>query len=66
MSGVGRVQWKEVWTRLSVAFKNAFQKYAERQSSRPEIRDGMELVPQPDDNASLCQCLQERPSREEL
>lgn len=45
---------------------NTFQKYAERQTSKPKIRDGMELVPQPDDTASICQCHRKRPLREEL
>lgn len=62
----GRVQWNEARTNLSVAFTPAFQEYAERQSSKPEIRDGMELVAQPDDDTSVCQCHRERPSREEL
>ncbi|XP_053166953.1 protein O-glucosyltransferase 3 isoform X2 [Hemicordylus capensis] len=43
-----------------------FQKYAERQASKPEIRDGMEFVPQPDDRASVCDCHKKKPSREEL
>ena len=55
------IQWNEVWTNLPT-----FQKYAERQLSKPEVRDGMELVPQPDDSASLCQCHRRRPLRQEL
>uniref|UniRef100_A0A8C0NL19 Protein O-glucosyltransferase 3 n=1 Tax=Canis lupus familiaris TaxID=9615 RepID=A0A8C0NL19_CANLF len=52
--------------RLYCYYYRVLQKYAERQSSRPKIRDGMELVPQPDDNTSMCQCHRERPFREEL
>ncbi|XP_030895483.1 protein O-glucosyltransferase 3 isoform X4 [Leptonychotes weddellii] len=52
--------------RVYCYYYRVLQKYAERQSSRPEIRDGMELVPQPDDNTSLCQCHREGPFREEL
>ncbi|XP_044297375.1 protein O-glucosyltransferase 3 isoform X2 [Varanus komodoensis] len=40
-----------------------FQKYAERQASKPEIRDGMEFVPQPDDRTSICDCHRKKPSR---
>ncbi|XP_066475946.1 protein O-glucosyltransferase 3 isoform X1 [Tiliqua scincoides] len=43
-----------------------FQKYAERQAGKPEIRDGMEIVPQPDDRTSVCDCHRKKPSREEL
>ncbi|KAJ6662304.1 hypothetical protein lerEdw1_012468, partial [Lerista edwardsae] len=43
-----------------------FQKYAERQASKPEIRDGMEVVLQPDDRTSVCDCHRKKPSREEL
>ncbi|XP_053241762.1 protein O-glucosyltransferase 3 isoform X3 [Podarcis raffonei] len=43
-----------------------FQKYAERQAGRPEIRDGMEFVPQPDDRTSVCSCHRKKPSKEEL
>jgi len=43
-----------------------FQKYAERQASEPEIRDGMELVPQPDDRDSVCSCHRKKPLREDL
>ncbi|XP_069869643.1 protein O-glucosyltransferase 3 [Dipodomys merriami] len=52
--------------RLYCYYYSVLQKYAERQSSQPEIRDGMELVPQPDDNTSICQCLRKRSIREEL
>ncbi|KAL8191033.1 UNVERIFIED_CONTAM: KDEL motif-containing protein 2 [Gekko kuhli] len=43
-----------------------FQKYAERQVGKPEIRDGMESVPQPDDRTSICDCYRGKPSRDEL
>uniref|UniRef100_A0A6J0UDJ2 Protein O-glucosyltransferase 3 n=1 Tax=Pogona vitticeps TaxID=103695 RepID=A0A6J0UDJ2_9SAUR len=43
-----------------------FQKYAKRQTSKPEIRDGMEFVPQPDDRTSICDCHRKKPSKEEL
>ncbi|XP_015270300.1 PREDICTED: KDEL motif-containing protein 2 [Gekko japonicus] len=43
-----------------------FQKYAERQVGKPEIRDGMESVPQPDDRTSVCDCYRGKPSRDEL
>lgn len=52
-----------------IAFLNVvyiFQKYAERQASKPEIRDGMELVPQPDDRDSVCSCHRKKPLREDL
>ncbi|XP_060159992.1 protein O-glucosyltransferase 3 isoform X3 [Globicephala melas] len=52
--------------RLYCYYYRVLQKYAERQTSKPEIRDGMELVPQPDDSASICQCHRKRPLREEL
>ncbi|XP_070329731.1 protein O-glucosyltransferase 3 isoform X3 [Odocoileus virginianus] len=52
--------------RLYCYYYRVLQKYAERQLSKPEIRDGMELVPQPDDSASLCQCHRKRPLRQEL
>ncbi|KAM5227157.1 protein O-glucosyltransferase 3 isoform 1-T1 [Hipposideros larvatus] len=52
--------------RLYCYYYKVLQKYAERQSSKPEIREGMELVPQPDDNTSICQCHRKRLSREEL
>ncbi|XP_055128995.1 protein O-glucosyltransferase 3 isoform X2 [Symphalangus syndactylus] len=42
------------------------KKYAERQSSKPEVRDGMELVPQPEDSTAICQCRRKKLSREEL
>lgn len=45
---------------------NIFQKYAARQASKPMIRDGMELVPQPDDGTSVCQCHRKRPEKEDL
>ncbi|XP_070240357.1 protein O-glucosyltransferase 3 isoform X1 [Bos mutus] len=52
--------------RLYCYYYTVLQKYAERQLSKPEVRDGMELVPQPDDSASLCQCHRRRPLRQEL
>ncbi|XP_059786385.1 protein O-glucosyltransferase 3 isoform X1 [Balaenoptera ricei] len=52
--------------RLYCYYYRVLQNYAERQTSKPEIRDGMELVPQPDDSASICQCYRKRPLREEL
>ncbi|XP_059961592.1 protein O-glucosyltransferase 3 isoform X1 [Mesoplodon densirostris] len=52
--------------RLYCYYYRVLQTYAERQTSKPEIRDGMELVPQPDDSASICQCHRKRPLREEL
>ncbi|KAL4687986.1 hypothetical protein H8957_004596 [Semnopithecus entellus] len=52
--------------RLYCYYYEVLQKYAERQSSKPEVRDGMELVPQPEDNTAICQCHRKKPSREEL
>lgn len=52
--------------RLYCYYYRVLQKYAERQASKPMIRDGMELVPQPDDGTSICQCHRRRPEREEL
>ncbi|XP_003129882.1 KDEL motif-containing protein 2 isoform X9 [Sus scrofa] len=52
--------------RLYCYYYRVLQKYAERQTSKPEIRDGMELVPQPDDSSSICQCHRKTPLREEL
>nr|XP_008110102.1 PREDICTED: KDEL motif-containing protein 2 isoform X1 [Anolis carolinensis] len=43
-----------------------FQEYAERQTGKPEIRDGMEFVPQPDDKTSLCDCHRKKLSKDEL
>uniref|UniRef100_A0A7M4F5L8 Protein O-glucosyltransferase 3 n=1 Tax=Crocodylus porosus TaxID=8502 RepID=A0A7M4F5L8_CROPO len=43
-----------------------FQKYAKCQASKPEIRDGMELVAQPDDRGSLCHCHWKKPPMEDL
>ncbi|KAG8519031.1 Protein O-glucosyltransferase 3 [Galemys pyrenaicus] len=62
---VGCSPGNEGWTNLSV-LAHAFQTYAARQASKPEVRDGMELVPQPDDTSASCQCPRERRSREEL
>ncbi|XP_036283196.1 protein O-glucosyltransferase 3 [Pipistrellus kuhlii] len=52
--------------RLYCYYYRVLQNYAERQSSKPEIRDGMELVPQPHDDTSICQCQGKSRSREEL
>ncbi|EHB14074.1 KDEL motif-containing protein 2 [Heterocephalus glaber] len=52
--------------RLYCYYYRVLQQYAKRQSSKPEIRDGMELVPHLDDNISICQCHRKRPSKEEL
>ncbi|XP_006972381.2 protein O-glucosyltransferase 3 isoform X1 [Peromyscus maniculatus bairdii] len=52
--------------KLFCYYYRVLQKYAERQASKPMIRDGMELVPQPDDGTSVCQCHRKRPEREEL
>ncbi|XP_053241761.1 protein O-glucosyltransferase 3 isoform X2 [Podarcis raffonei] len=49
-----------------MGFFDFFKKYAERQAGRPEIRDGMEFVPQPDDRTSVCSCHRKKPSKEEL
>ncbi|GAB1294212.1 Protein O-glucosyltransferase 3 [Apodemus speciosus] len=52
--------------RLYCYYYRVLQKYAERQASKPMIRDGMGRVPQPDDGTSVCQCHRKRPEREEL
>ncbi|KYO44919.1 KDEL motif-containing protein 2 isoform A [Alligator mississippiensis] len=52
--------------RLYCYYYSVFQKYAKRQASKPEIRDGMELVPQPDDKDSVCNCHRKKPPREDL
>uniref|UniRef100_A0A8C9GCC0 Protein O-glucosyltransferase 3 n=1 Tax=Pavo cristatus TaxID=9049 RepID=A0A8C9GCC0_PAVCR len=52
--------------RLYCYYYKVLQKYAERQASKPEIRDGMELVPQPDDRDSVCSCHRKKPLREDL
>ncbi|XP_033619836.1 protein O-glucosyltransferase 3 [Fukomys damarensis] len=52
--------------RLYCYYYRVLQQYAKRQSNQPEIRDGMELVPHPDDNISICQCHRKRPLKEEL
>lgn len=57
------------YTLVLLAFLNSvyiFQLYARRQASKPEIRDGMELVPQPADRDSLCSCHRKKPLREDL
>ncbi|XP_057624750.1 protein O-glucosyltransferase 3 [Chionomys nivalis] len=52
--------------RLFCYYYRVLQKYAERQTSKPMIRDGMELVPQPEDATSFCRCHRKMPGREEL
>ncbi|XP_069496375.1 protein O-glucosyltransferase 3 isoform X2 [Ambystoma mexicanum] len=52
--------------RLYCYYFTVFQKYAERQATPPEIRDGMELVPQPDDSNSICDCKKKTNLKEEL
>ncbi|XP_074813759.1 protein O-glucosyltransferase 3-like isoform X6 [Natator depressus] len=52
--------------RLYCYYYKVFQKYAKHQASKPEIRDGMELVPQPDDSTSVCNCHRKKPLREDL
>ncbi|XP_038261429.1 protein O-glucosyltransferase 3 [Dermochelys coriacea] len=52
--------------RLYCYYYKVFQKYAKHQASKPEIRDGMELVPQPDDSTSICNCHRKKPLREDL
>ncbi|XP_030743548.1 protein O-glucosyltransferase 3 [Echinops telfairi] len=52
--------------RLYCYYYSVLQKYAALQSSKPEIRDGMERVPQPDESTSICQCFRKKPAREEL
>ncbi|MBN3304157.1 KDEL2 protein, partial [Amia calva] len=42
--------------RLYCYYYMVFQKYAERQTSRPEVHEGMEHVPQPSDGDSWCTC----------
>ncbi|XP_069615182.1 protein O-glucosyltransferase 3 [Ranitomeya imitator] len=42
--------------RLYCYYYKVFQTYAKRQIGRPEIRDKMEHVPQPDDNSTTCNC----------
>uniref|UniRef100_A0A8D0HM86 Protein O-glucosyltransferase 3 n=1 Tax=Sphenodon punctatus TaxID=8508 RepID=A0A8D0HM86_SPHPU len=52
--------------RLYCYYYKVFQKYAERQDSKPERRDGMEFVPQPNDRASVCDCYRRKHLREDL
>ncbi|XP_045412613.1 protein O-glucosyltransferase 3 isoform X2 [Lemur catta] len=52
--------------RLYCYYYRVLQKYAEHQAGKPEVRDGMELVPQPEDSTSICECHRKNPSREEL
>lgn len=52
--------------RLYCLYYRVLQKYAEHQFSKPKTCDEMKLVPQTDDNTSICQCHRKRSSREEL
>ncbi|XP_075448459.1 protein O-glucosyltransferase 3 isoform X3 [Ascaphus truei] len=52
--------------RLYCYYYKVFQQYAKRQASNPEIREGMEHVPQSDDNTSACKCHRMKTGREEL
>ncbi|XP_051496426.1 protein O-glucosyltransferase 3 [Apus apus] len=47
-------------------YYKVLQEYARRQASKPEIQDGMELVPQPDDRDSVCSCHRKKLLREDL
>ncbi|NXD10345.1 KDEL2 protein, partial [Nothocercus nigrocapillus] len=51
--------------RLYCYYYKVLQNYADRQASKPEIRDGMELVPQPGDTDSACSCHRKKPLRED-
>uniref|UniRef100_A0A8C6Z8V9 Protein O-glucosyltransferase 3 n=2 Tax=Nothoprocta perdicaria TaxID=30464 RepID=A0A8C6Z8V9_NOTPE len=52
--------------RLYCYYYKVFQTYAERQASKPEIREGMELVAQPGDVDAACSCHRKTPLREDL
>ncbi|KAG8452940.1 hypothetical protein GDO86_004660 [Hymenochirus boettgeri] len=52
--------------RLYCYYYKVFQNYAERQTSKPEIRKNMEHVPQPDDSSAVCKCLKKKISKDEL
>ncbi|XP_028655240.1 protein O-glucosyltransferase 3 isoform X1 [Erpetoichthys calabaricus] len=54
----GQVSARELLqpSRLYCYYSMVFQMYAERQTSKPEIRQGMELVQQPTDYSSFCSC----------
>ncbi|XP_068123016.1 protein O-glucosyltransferase 3 [Hyperolius riggenbachi] len=52
--------------RLYCYYYKVFEMYAKRQSSRPEIRDKMEHVPQPDDNTTICKCHRNTSRKDEL
>nr|XP_033805641.1 protein O-glucosyltransferase 3 [Geotrypetes seraphini] len=52
--------------RLYCYYYKVFQTYAMRQVSAPEVRPGMELVPQTEDSASACHCQRKTFPREEL
>ncbi|KAI1903134.1 hypothetical protein AGOR_G00024080 [Albula goreensis] len=49
--------------RLYCYYYTVLQMYAERQTSRPTVHQGMEHVPQPSDNSALCSC--ERKTQED-
>ncbi|KAE8627552.1 hypothetical protein XENTR_v10007045 [Xenopus tropicalis] len=52
--------------RLYCYYYKLFENYAKRQTSKPEIRENMEHVPQPDDSSAMCQCHRKKRSKEEL
>ncbi|XP_043928559.1 protein O-glucosyltransferase 3 [Protopterus annectens] len=52
--------------RLYCYYNKVFQQYAKRQLSSPEVREGMEHVPQPTDHESFCTCLKKQSHKEEL
>ncbi|OCT57601.1 hypothetical protein XELAEV_18003303mg [Xenopus laevis] len=52
--------------RLYCYYYKVFENYAKRQTSKPEIREKMEHVPQPDDSSAMCQCHRKKIIREEL
>ncbi|MBN3324963.1 KDEL2 protein, partial [Atractosteus spatula] len=53
-------------SRLYCYYYAVLQEYAERQLSKPAVRDGMEHVPQPSDHEAFCSCHRSRQGREEL
>ncbi|XP_041088964.1 protein O-glucosyltransferase 3-like isoform X4 [Polyodon spathula] len=52
--------------RLYCYYFTVFQKYAKLQASKPEIRKGMEFVPQPSDFDSFCSCQRNKQEKDEL
>ncbi|XP_033864706.3 protein O-glucosyltransferase 3 [Acipenser ruthenus] len=52
--------------RLYCYYFTVFQKYAKLQASKPEIREGMEFVPQPSDFDSFCSCQRNKQEKDEL